>query len=56
VLKLAGLVRDRRAGRQIHYSAEPRALMPRIDCITLFSAFWRDRLDRLEDFVKEMDR
>ncbi len=25
VLKLAGLVRDRRAGRQTHYSAQPQA-------------------------------
>ena len=56
VLKLAGLVRERRAGRQIHYSAEPRALIPLIDWMTLFGAFWRDRFDRLEDFVKGRER
>jgi len=55
-LKLAGLVRERRAGRQIHYSAEPRALIPLIDWMTLFGAFWRDRFDRLEDFVKGRER
>jgi DNA-binding transcriptional ArsR family regulator len=55
-LKLAGLVRERRAGRQIHYSAEPRALLPLIDWMTLFGAFWRDRFDRLEDFVKTRER
>ena len=28
VLRLAGLVRDRREGRQTHYSAEPKAWRP----------------------------
>jgi len=48
VLKLAGLVRDRRQGRQTHYSAQPDALTPLMDWITLYGAFWRDRFDRLE--------
>jgi DNA-binding transcriptional ArsR family regulator len=56
VLKLAGLVRDRRAGRQIHYSAEPQALAPLIDWIGLYGAFWRDRFARLEDLLKRMDQ
>ena len=30
-LKLAGLVRHRRAGRETHYSARPQALAPLID-------------------------
>src|ERR1700730_5507529 len=45
VLKLAGLVRDRRAGRETHYSAEPQGLAPLIDWMDLFAAFWRDRFD-----------
>jgi DNA-binding transcriptional ArsR family regulator len=56
VLKLAGLVRDRRAGRQTHYSARPQALEPLIDWMTLYGAFWRDRFDRLEDLLKRMDQ
>ncbi len=56
VLKLAGLVRDRRAGRQTHYSAQPQALEPLIDWISLYGAFWRDRFDRLETFLKRMDQ
>jgi DNA-binding transcriptional ArsR family regulator len=56
VLKLAGLVRDRREGRQTHYSAQPQALAPLIDWMSLYGAFWRDRLDHLEDLLKRMDQ
>ena len=38
VLKPAGLVRDRHAGRQIHYSAEPQGLTPLIDWMGLYGA------------------
>jgi len=56
VLKLAGLVRDRRDGRETHYSAQPQALTPLIDWLSLYGAFWRDRFDRLEDLLKRMDQ
>jgi DNA-binding transcriptional ArsR family regulator len=36
VLKLAGLVIDRRDGRQTHYRAEPQALLPLTDWIGLY--------------------
>jgi len=55
VLKRARLVRDRRAGRQTHYSAQPQSLAPLIDWISLYGAFWRDRFDRLEDLLQRMD-
>src|SRR5260221_10431568 len=56
VLKLAGLVRDRRDGRQTHYSAQPQALTPLIDWMSLYGAFWRDRFDRLESLLNRMDQ
>jgi DNA-binding transcriptional ArsR family regulator len=56
VLKLAGLVRDRREGRETHYSAEPKALAPLIDWIGLYAAFWGERFDRLESLLKRMDQ
>jgi DNA-binding transcriptional ArsR family regulator len=56
VLKHAGLVRDRRAGRQTHYSAQPQGLMPLIDWLSLYSAFWNERLDRLEALLNRMDQ
>jgi DNA-binding transcriptional ArsR family regulator len=56
VLKLAGLVRDRREGRQTHYSAEPQGLAPLIDWMSLYGTFWRDRFGHLEDLLKRMDQ
>ena len=55
ILRLAGLVRDRRAGRHTHYSAEPQGLTPLIDWMSLYGAFWRDRFDRLETLLERMD-
>jgi DNA-binding transcriptional ArsR family regulator len=56
VLKLAGLVRDRREGRETHYSARPQGLRPLMDWMGHYGAFWRDRFDRLEDLLKRMDQ
>lgn len=55
-LKLAGLVRDRREGRETHYSADPQGLAPLIDWMSFYAAFWRSRFDRLEDLLKRMDQ
>jgi DNA-binding transcriptional ArsR family regulator len=56
VLKNAGLVRDRREGRQTHYSAQPQGLAPLIDWMSLYGAFWRERFDRLEALLNRMDQ
>ena len=56
VLKHASLVRDRRAGRETHYSAQPQALTPLIDWMSLYGAFWRERFDQLENLLKRMDK
>ena len=56
VLKSAGLVRDRREGRETHYRAQPKALAPLIDWMSFYGAFWRDRFDRLELLLKRMDQ
>jgi DNA-binding transcriptional ArsR family regulator len=56
VLKHAGLVRDRRDGRQTHYSAQPQGLAPLIDWMSLYGAFWGDRFDRLERLLNRMDQ
>jgi DNA-binding transcriptional ArsR family regulator len=55
-LKLAGLVRDRRDGRQTHYSADPKALSPLVYWVGHMGAFWRARFDRLEDLLNRMDQ
>ena len=56
LLKAAGLVRDRRDGRETHYSAQPRALAPLIDWMSLMGAFWEGRFDRLETLLNRMDQ
>ena len=56
ILKHAKLVRDRREGRETHYSAQPQALAPLIDWISLYGAFWRERFERLESLLERMDQ
>jgi DNA-binding transcriptional ArsR family regulator len=55
VLKRAGLVHDRRAGRETHYRVRVEGLAPLIDWMSLYGSFWRDRLDALEDVLGRMD-
>ncbi len=56
VLKQAGLVSDRPAGRQTHYSARIGALAPLIDWTSQMTGFWENRFDQLEDLLKRMDQ
>jgi len=55
-LKLAGLVRDRRDGRETYYRAMPEGLTPLFDWLGFFAAFWQNRFDHLEDLLKRMDQ
>ena len=55
-LKLAGLVRDRQAGRRTHYSAQLDALGPLVDWTRRMAGFWEGRLDKLEDLLNRMDQ
>lgn len=56
ILKLAGLVHDRPAGRETHYSARPQGLAPLVDWMNYYGTFWQGRFDRLEDLLKRMDQ
>ena len=55
VLKRAKLVRHRRDGRETHYSAKPEALEPMVQWLREYSAFWKNRFDRLESVLERMD-
>jgi DNA-binding transcriptional ArsR family regulator len=55
-LRRAGLVAERKAGRNTHYRAEPRSLAPLVDWVAHQDAFWRDRIGRLSNLLKELDR
>ncbi len=56
LLKQAGLVRDRHAGRQTHYSAQLGALSPLVDWTREMAGFWQSRFDDLEELLKRMDQ
>jgi DNA-binding transcriptional ArsR family regulator len=56
VLKAAGLVEDRRDGREAHYRVRPAGFAPLFDWLRFYSAFWSDRFTRLEDLLKRMDQ
>ena len=54
-LKQAGLVIERPEGRNVYYRAQPEGLMPLADWINHYSAFWRDRFDKLRAVLKDID-
>jgi len=56
ILKQAGLVRERHEGRQTHYRAQPKALMPLLDWTSRMAAFWESRFDELENLLNRMDQ
>jgi DNA-binding transcriptional ArsR family regulator len=55
LLKDAGLVCERREGRQTHYRTRPKALKPLIDWISLYGVFWNEKVDRLEKLLDRME-
>ena len=56
LLKKAGLLSDRRHGRETHYSARPAALAPLIDWTERMNVFWQGRFDGLEDLLRRVDQ
>lgn len=53
VLKVAGLLDERRAGRNTFYRMRPEALAEVGDWLDKYRAFWADRLDRLEMHLRK---
>lgn len=56
VLRDAGLVKDRPAGRQTHYRADLEALAPLVDWTRDMTRFWEGRFDDLDDLLARMDQ
>ncbi len=54
-LRRAGLVAERREGRNVYYRVDPAGLRPLVDWIERHQAFWRERVERLKAVLKEMD-
>jgi DNA-binding transcriptional ArsR family regulator len=55
-LREAGLVSERRAGRFAYYRIDPNGLAPLADWIDRYRAFWPERIERLKDVLKDMDK
>ena len=54
VLSEVGLVRHRAVGRQRLYSLEPTRLRPMRDWLAKYEQAWNDRMDRLDDYLQEL--
>ena len=54
-LREAGLVVERREGRFAYYRVQPKGLRPLVDWIVHYQVFWHEKLERLQDLLKEMD-
>ena len=48
VLRSAGLVSERRSGRNAYYRADPQGLEPLLGWIERYRAFWPERIERLK--------
>lgn len=53
VLREAGLVRERKRGRQRYYRLQPRPLVQARDWLSPFEAFWRGRMSKLGELLDE---
>ncbi len=56
VLSEVGLVSCRSEGRRRLYSLEPGRLQPFHDWLAKYQQAWNDRLDRMDDYLKELQQ
>jgi DNA-binding transcriptional ArsR family regulator len=56
VLSEVGLVSCRPEGRRRLYSLEPARLRPMHDWLAKYEQAWNERLDRMDDYLKELQR
>jgi DNA-binding transcriptional ArsR family regulator len=56
VLSQVGLVRSRADGRRRLYRLEPAHLRPMHEWLAKFERAWNDRLDRIEDYLRELQQ
>ncbi|MFC6487734.1 ArsR/SmtB family transcription factor [Nitratireductor sp. GCM10026969] len=56
ILRDAGLIEQKRQGRQVRYRLAPDGLAPMVDWLTRYRAFWPTRVERLRTLLEEMER
>jgi DNA-binding transcriptional ArsR family regulator len=55
VLRGAGLIAERKEGRQVRYRLASEGLAPVFDWLGRYRAYWPARVERLKELLKEMD-
>jgi DNA-binding transcriptional ArsR family regulator len=56
VLSEVGLVKSRAEGRRRLYSLQPARLRPLHDWLFKYEQAWNERMDRMDDYLKELQR
>jgi DNA-binding transcriptional ArsR family regulator len=56
VLSEVGLVRCRAEGRRRLYSLDPARLQPFHDWLAKYEQAWNERMDRMDDYLKDIQR
>lgn len=56
VLSQVGLVRCRAEGRRRLYRLEPARLRPLHEWLAKYEQAWNDRMDRMDDYLKELQQ
>jgi DNA-binding transcriptional ArsR family regulator len=56
VLSEVGLVKSRAEGRRRLYSLQPARLRPLHDWLLKYEQAWNERMDRMDDYLKELQR
>jgi len=56
VLRKAGLIREERRGREVHYEIDPEGLARIAGWLARYRAYWPARIDALETLLKDMDQ
>jgi len=56
VLSEVGLVKARAEGRRRLYSLQPARLRPLHDWLLKYEQAWNERMDRMDDYLKELQR
>ncbi len=56
VLSEVGLVRCRSEGRRRLYRLEPARLRPLREWLAKYEQAWHDRMDRMDDYLRELQR
>ena len=55
-LRKAGLVTERREGRNTYYAANPAGLDPLLGWLDRYRTFWPEKIERLKTVLKGMDQ